>query len=124
MTAIAAGFAAAATWTARRFGGWALLPIWLAGSALAAGAFALRVRQIQAGFGVSNSSIGPFFVFWQFLPLWLFGLGAVTLLLVRRRRRGFLVFDRSVAIHSMGAFLGGALLWVLVYAAWDFTRLF
>jgi hypothetical protein len=124
MTLIALAFAAAASRLAERGGSWTLGPVWLLGSVGVAGIAVSRVARLHTAAGQTDPYGVPFPLFWLFLGLWAMGFGAISLYVLRRRRRGLIGFGLGAAVRSVGVFFAGMLVFFLGYAVTDFVRLF
>ena len=124
MVVVAIGFAALATRLSQRLGRWTLGPLWLGASLATASLMVIRVERAQAANGMTAASGVPFPLFWMFPAMWAFGLGAVSLYVLRRSQRGATGFGAATAIRSAGIFLAGALLFFMGVAVQDFMRLF
>lgn len=117
------------TWLAlavgHRWGARRLLLLWLVASVACAGLASLELTAYQTALGYSlaqQEEFGP--------PLLVFclifgtALGAVTLLVRRHLESEQVGFTIGIAIRSFGALLGGIFLFLFVFAALDFSRLF
>ena len=124
LAAAAVVYGWAASWLMRRTSEVALIPVWAGASALVTLAFVLRLARLQHEGALPGEFAGYFPIFWHFLPLWAIAFAAESFYIVRRARRGRTEFDGGTAARSVGAFLGGALIVLVVFTLLDFRRLF
>lgn len=110
-------------WTAwaidRRFGARGLVLAWIVGAVFMSTLMAARVHVQQAALGFTEEQQRAFAPFPTFLLMCLAGLGAVTLVLYRRRRAGVEKFQAGTAVRSLGAFVLGVLGFFVIYAIVD-----
>ena len=123
MGAIGVVFGWAIWHTGRSHGGRAMLVGWAAAAVIVTALMTFRVHLAQATLGFSPEQQARIPIFGMFLPLWATSLGGVTFVVWRAIRRGADRFTLSLAGRSFGAWLLGALAYLIVFATLDFTSL-
>lgn len=106
-----------AVWHAGRSrGGRAMLVGWIAAAAIVTAPMTFQIHLAPE----QQASIP---IFGMFLPFWAASTGGVTLVVWRAIRRGADRFTLSLAGRSFGAWLPGALAYLIVFATLDVTSL-
>lgn len=113
-----------AIWRAGQWrGGWAMLAAWALAAVIATALMTFQIHRTQAALGVTAEQQQRIPIFGMFFPLWAAALGAVSLVLRRAMRRGADRFTPALAARIFGAWLLGALAFLVVFAALDFASL-
>ena len=113
-----------AIWRAGRWrGGWAMLAGWAIAVFIATALTVFQIHRTQSALGVTPEQQQRVPAFEMFFPLWATALGVVSLVLRRAMRRGADRFTPALAARSFGAWLLGALAFLVVFAVLDFASL-